>query len=306
MEKKILKSYEKNLAKTLRENSVNSYIRDIDNMYMYIEEKYPERNSEKKILSETTYFDIEEMFEEKKYKASTYNRKILAFNCYYDWLVTVGIIEKNFMKAFKMIRKEQVQEETQEKNIFSFDDFKKILVEAKPMDRAVFSLMYISGARISEVLSIKFEDIEECDGYKKITIDKSRVKNKIEKKIYVPNNTMVERYFNCWLAMRKKIKTTDDEYLFIGRNGKNLLGRSKDFNDKLNTITKRLNMRKISNHCFRHSCVIRCEELGTPNDTIRKFIGWQEPSVLGKVYSNHNTESKEKIMVDLARKIVTD
>lgn len=311
MEKKILNSYEKKLEKTLRKNSVNSYIRDIESVYEYYEEKISEEKiSEEKMLKTFNYFFIEEYFEEKKFSPSSYNRKIISLGKFFDWLVDIGIVEKNFIKGFSQIPNEQVQESIKEKTIFSIEELKKILDKASMIDRALFSIMFVGGARCNEVLSIKLDDISEVKNGIKISIDKSIVKNHMPKKFYIPKNTFVYDYFKKYYEARLQ-KNTNDEYLFIGRDGKNYVAdgenksnRVSQVNKRLKTAVKKVGLKDISTHCFRHSFATIADSKAIPRANIFELLTWKDNSVFKTTYSNHDSEEKDNLNFEIVRKIL--
>jgi integrase/recombinase XerD len=134
--------------------------------------------------------------------------------------------------------------------VLSFEEIKLILNSIKAnketniRNKAMMELLYAAGLRISELINLKFSNIniEEC--FLKII-------GKGLKERLVPFSPRAKKFLNKYLKIRKQIRN-ENENVFVSRLRKKI-SRS-EFWRQFKNIIKNTNIeKKITPHTFRHS-----------------------------------------------------
>ena len=305
MDKKLYESYIKNLElNDTRLNTIKSVKSDLNTLYNYIASQ--DIKSEIEYFKNVTLTDVQNMMRNlrEKYKPSTYNRKLVNLKVFFQYIVdNTTLLDINYFNSIKQISSDIVENETKEKDIISIDNIRKILKATNQKDnekkekfdfnskrnKAIITILTCYGNRIEEVLSAKFSDIKSIDNIKYINIPKIRVKNRLDKKIFIANE--IEKNLNEYLKVRNSILShNDDDYIFSSINGKKLT--SNNINAALSNLCKKANIEKhITCHCFRHICTLEMQKNLVPEYLIDEIIGWKKNSMQSR-YSKHLTHEK--------------
>ncbi|OGT91941.1 MAG: tyrosine recombinase XerC [Gammaproteobacteria bacterium RIFOXYD12_FULL_61_37] len=86
-------------------------------------------------------------------------------------------------------------------------------------DRAIMELLYSSGLRLAELVSLNVIDIPSSD-------DLLRVTGKGEKVRLVPIGGLARQAINCWLAVRQGLAKPGEMALFVSRRGNRISHRA--------------------------------------------------------------------------------
>jgi integrase/recombinase XerC len=137
-------------------------------------------------------------------------------------------------------------------------------------DRAIFELLYSSGLRVGELVSITLNDIDLKNGW-------VRVMGKGSKERYVPIGEKALKALEQYLVQRKMIETANpmkanNGELFLNLKGGPLTDRS------VRRILKALLLnagilRDASPHCFRHSFATHLLQGGADLRSIQELLG---------------------------------
>ena len=265
---------------------------------------YKENNSfssEKEMLKKISIDSIEDFFEElkEKYACSTFNLIRSANYEFFEYLKSNRhLIEINVLDVVKGYSMNKVKENKKEKETLSIEEMRKILLALDTREKGernfsfnssknkfLISLLFTTGLRISELLNIKLEWIEQTeDGLLMINIPKEIVKNKINKRVPLVKSVM--RYYLDYMVEREAIeeKIIDKEILFVSFNGRQL--NVTDINAALKKIMGKANIeKKISCHCMRHSLTKILILHGAEESLIYKILGWSEGKKIIDNYS---------------------
>ena len=290
----------------VRLNSLKSIKADLNTLYKYIDENY---SNEENFLKNITLDEIKEFTEsiKCKYKPSSYNRKLSTWKVYFNWLVqNSNLIDVNYFNNIKQISEDIVEENTKEKDIISIDTVKEILKIANQKsykqddesfrfyssrNRAIITILTCYGNRIEEILGSKFSDIKETeDKIPYIEIKKTRVKNRLNKRVYIANaiKDVMEEYL---MIRNKMLSHNDDDYIFTSMTGGKL--NNNYINEVLKNLCEKANIKKhITCHCFRHICTLALQEKSVPEYDIDCIIGWKRGNSMQQRYSNHLPKEK--------------
>jgi len=162
-------------------------------------------------------------------------------------------------------------------------------------DRAIMEVLYASGMRVGELVSIKLKDID-------LDLGTINVIGKGNKERIVPIGSYaieaLRNYYNSGFLEDK------GEYLFYGVRGKRLGDRS--VRTLLDGYIKKVsNTLNISPHTFRHSFATHLLERGSDLRVVQTFLGHESLSTtqiythitknqLKKTYDNAHPRAKKK------------
>ena len=158
-------------------------------------------------------------------------------------------------------------------------------------DHVMFELLYSSGLRVSELISLKFEDINLEAGF-------LRVLGKGSKERIVPLHMRAAEKLKSYASLQRAeiLKRKRSPYLFVtGRGGPMTRQR---FWQIIKRLGKRLGI-KISPHTMRHSFATHLLEGGADLRSLQKMLGHADISTtqiytkvtadrLKQVYSKHH------------------
>jgi integrase/recombinase XerC len=133
-------------------------------------------------------------------------------------------------------------------------------------DVALLTLIYSSGMRISEALSLKTSDVNNNNDYLKIT-------GKGGKERIIPfikqAKTAIEAYIQACPFLQN---TAEDEFLFLGKRGKKL--DAAIFQKNIRKMRQNLELPEgVTPHAFRHSYATHLLENSGDLRTIQELLG---------------------------------
>jgi len=181
-------------------------------------------------------------------------------------------------RIFKLLEKEDVVswiKKEREKNkileVLSEEEIKRMIkVAGNPRDRAIISVLYESGCRISEFLNMKWGDVVYDDMGARIKVSGKTGERWVRIIFSVP-------YLRAWQSEHSKPKP--ENYIWLARfNHHEKPLRPQVLNRILKEIGKKARIRKkIHAHLFRHS---RATHLARhlKESELRLFFGWSKDS----------------------------
>ena len=223
------------IEKGLSKNTIQSYESDIFQLYQWNISKNKKRITEFKKI-DTSQF-ISYLFSQNL-KSTSVNRKISSLKTFFNFLLKKKLINANPF-ADQIMPKKPI---SLPKSI-SEDDVIKLLNAPKPdsliglRDKAMLELLYASGVRISELVNIKFSDLD---------LERNIIKvfGKGSKERLVPFGEDASQCISAYIDERKKNKDIASiKYIFLNNRGS-----------------------KISRHAFWHRLKEYCLEIGLKRD----------------------------------------
>ena len=157
-------------------------------------------------------------------------------------------------------------------------------------NRCILEIMYSTGARISEILSLSVEQVEK--GF-----DVIKVKGKGSKERILPLGRYALKSISEYLPLRKEFlklkKREDEKALFINSNGTPLSTRGfrKIFNIM---ITKSGILKKASPHTIRHSFATHLLNNGCDIRSVQELLGHENLSTT-QIYTHVTKERLKKV-----------
>lgn len=278
----MLKEFEKYLknVKKYSINTLNSYLSDINIFISYLnQEKINYKNINCDIIrSYLKYLDV------NKYKSSSINRILSSLNDYYSYLEKNKIIRYNYFKDINRPRKEK-----RLPNFINYTEYMNLINTVqkenneylKIRNLLLLEILFDTGLRVSEAVNIKISDIDLKNHSLKVL-----GKGNKERIVYFGDYAVT--YLEEYLALRKNIKSKDNEYLFWNKDYQRLTRRGAEY--LINTIAKKaLLKQRITPHTLRHSFATEMLNNGCDIRSVQELLGHKSLSTTG-IYTHVTNE----------------
>lgn len=214
---------------------------------------------------------ISYLFDEKKDKTATISRKISALRSFYRYISNNGYENYSFdllklPKKGKRLPKYFEYNELEE--LFKVPDLNTPLGERNIL---ILEMLYASGMRVGELVSIKISDINHSNK----TI---RILGKGNKERLVYYNNITEKRLKNYLENgRCKLNKNNNEYLFLNENGGILTTRGVEY--ILNKIIDNTSLTKhLTPHMLRHSFATHLLNEGCDLLSVQELLGHESLS----------------------------
>lgn len=223
--------------------------------------------------------DIEKVMakiERKSYSPWTKQIYRVTFKKFYRWLRG----GEDYPPEVKWIKTTIKSNETKlPEQLLTEKDIKRMIeVTMNSRDKALISLLYESGCRISELLLMKIKHVVRTGDWYRITVHGKTGTRKLLIIASVP-------YLDRWIA-EHPFKDDTEAYLWIGigKVGKDKIVSYSTIRAMLKRISKRAGIKKSVNpHMFRHSrATILSKDLSDAQ--MKQFFGWTQGSDMASVY----------------------
>lgn len=250
-------------ARQATNNTLASYERDVIQFSDYFEKQG------KKIFN-LTKADMNEYIDNLKIKNksnSTISRSIASVKAFYKYLLSKGLAEENIadkVDAPKVDRKEPM--------ILTSNEIEKLLEQPNPnelkgqRDKVMLEILYATGIRVTELISLRVEDVNLSSGYIKVK------KKNTERHIPLSHSALrdLKEYMNKVRPLL--IKTEEEKTLFINTNGNKMTRQG--YWKILKQYKEQANIDKdITPHTIRHSFAVHMLQNGAEIKTVKELLG---------------------------------
>jgi len=222
---------------------------------------------------------------ERRYAATTVARKVAAIKSFFGFLVAEGLVKdnptrdvpsprvgKSLPKPISITQARQLLEETE----------KRATPEAK-RDKAMLQLLYASGMRVSELVSLNLNDVDTDGGY-------VRCFGKGHKERLIPIHSQAVAALKDYMSQgRPKMKAGGgEEALFLNRRGERLTRQGLWQIIKGYAKAAKLGI-EITPHTLRHSFATHMLSGGADLRSVQELLGHANISTT-QVYTHLTTE----------------
>lgn len=139
-------------------------------------------------------------------------------------------------------------------------------------DKLIFKIMYLTGARIGEVLDLQIEDIPYPDISKEIGMLEN-IKSKGKRRhLYIPMNLLEE--IDTFIMEERNNIDTEHSYIFVSQQ-KRYLGKPLTYRaiyEVFNTVKKKTGI-KLNFHDLRHTCATALVQSGMDISVVKIILG---------------------------------
>ena len=257
------------IEKGLSKNTIQSYESDIFQLYQWNISKNKKRITEFKKIDTSQY--ISYLFSQNL-KSTSVNRKISSLKTFFNFLLKKKLINANPF-ADQIMPKKPI---SLPKSI-SEDDVIKLLNAPKPdsliglRDKAMLELLYASGVRISELVNIKFSDLD---------LERNIIKvfGKGSKERLVPFGEDASQCISAYIDERKKNKDIASiKYIFLNNRGTKISRQA--FWYRLKEYCLEIGLKQdISPHTLRHAFATHLLNRGADLRSVQVLLGHSDLS----------------------------
>lgn len=273
------------VEKGLSKNTIESYSRDIGQFQKFLTSKNKRLNA----ISKNDIIDFLDYLKDKGCSASSICRFISSIRGLCRYMILEEIIKADPSETLQTPKKwERIPK------ALNFEDVMKLL-DSSPdnamylRDFSMLELLYSSGLRVSELVSIKTGDINFEAGF-------LRIIGKGSKERVVPINSRaldkIKRYIK---ELRPAIlKNKQSEYLFVTNRGAAMTRQR--FWQTIKKFGKKIGV-ELSPHTLRHCFATHLLEGGADLRSVQKMLGHSDISTT-QIYTKVSTDRIKKAYLE--------
>jgi len=248
----------------LSENTIKGYKSDLRNFSNYLKNKGIKRFQDLRANMIVNYIEKEK---QRGLSENSISRSLVTAKMFYKYMITEGKISRNPMSS---ISSPKLQKHLPE--VLHYKAVEKMLQvpncneKLGIRDKAILELMYATGARVSEVASIKVSWVSLDYGF-------IRCQGKGSKQRIVPIGTKAVNSVRKYLQDVRPLlsKGKDGETLFLSRTGKKL--RRENIWELVRKYAKCAGIKNVSPHTLRHSFATHLLEGGADLRSVQEMLG---------------------------------
>jgi len=268
-------------------NTIAAYRNDLSQLANFIEEEAAKRGS----IPPWASFDRQSMLSylldlrQRNYAATTIARKVAAVRSLFNFMVAEGIIKSN---PIQDVRSPKIGKSLPKPISFSqvrqlIEQPGKLSTPEAKRDGAMLELLYASGMRVSELVSLNLDDIDIGGGF-------VRCFGKGHKERIIPIHEQAASAVKGYIEeVRPQLVHNDDEKaLFLNARGERLTRQG--FWQKLKEYAKSANLgAEVTPHTLRHSFATHMLSGGADLRSVQELLGHANISTT-QVYTHLTTE----------------
>ena len=237
---------------------------------------------------ETSFIEVQkkdlnlyiQFLKEKNLSSSSINRKLSVIKSFYDYLNEMGLINFNELKTIATQKTQKsLPKLLSEKEIFNLiNKSEEIYIENPTKNISYFriqiilEILYSTGLRISELLSIKINQVANIK-------DKLYVNGKGNKQRLVIFNKNALDLLKKWISIMIKNNKNKNSYLFENIHNTHVISRQQIYKDlKKLALKTNTDLEKLSPHSIRHSFASHMLNRGANLRSIQKLLGHSDIS----------------------------
>lgn len=261
--------------------TITNYYKDITDFLTYLENK----NYLKITDDDVTYY-LEYLYK-KNYNKNSISRKLSSIRSFYNYLVKNEIIPYNYFNNHRNPKKDRLLPK-----YVKAEELKKMYNVCKnttmgQRDKLILELLYVTGIRVSELVSIKLDDIN-------IHNREIKICGKGNKERIVMYSKDCSITLNTYLNNgRKQLNKYNNNYLVLNKNGgkisttsiRNILNKIK-----LLSCTKT----KVTPHMLRHTFATDMLNNGADLVSVKELLGHESLDTTS-IYTHVTNEQIKKV-----------
>ena len=271
------------LEKSLADNSVEAYLRDIDKLTDYLQAAKKLKKPDEVDLKDLEKFV--KWINELGMTASSQSRIISGLRSFYNYCLTEQISAIDPTVLLEAPKQKRMLPDT-----LNFEEIENIIGQIDlstaegGRNKAIFETLYSCGLRVSELVNMKISCLYLDVGF-------VRVIGKGDKERLVPIGSDAIKYINIYkndIRMHMKIKPGQEDFLFLNRRGSKLT-RVMIFLVLKELARKAGITKNISPHTFRHSFATHLVEGGADLRAVQEMLG-HESITTTEIYTHIDRE----------------
>lgn len=279
------------LERSLSDNSIDAYSRDITKLKEFFEIKKKEVSPTK--VTQQDLIDFLEFIGELGLSAYSHARILSGIKAFYRFMVYEQLMDNDpseLLEAPKLGRKLP--------DTLEFHEIEQLLAAIDlstpegTRNRAMLETLYSSGLRVSELIDLKMSNIYEDIGF-------LRVIGKGNKERLVPVGREALKHIKIYrdqVRVHVTIKRGQEDFLFLNKRGSSL-SRVMIFMI-IKDLAKKIGLKKtISPHTFRHSFATHLIEGGADLRAVQEMLG-HESITTTEIYTHLDRDYLKQVIRD--------
>jgi len=271
------------LEKSLSDNSIEAYSRDIEKLYQYSDSQIVKLKPE--LITLTDLRGFINWINELGMIPSSQARILSGIKAFYKYLLMEDIIKSDPSELLESPKIRRKLPDT-----LSYEEINKIIAAldlSKPegmRNKAILETLYGSGLRVSELTELKLSNLY-------LDIEFIKVTGKGNKERLVPIGSEAIKALKIWIEnvrVHNPIKRGEEDYVFLNRRGTRLSRQIIFLTIKGLAETIGLK-KKISPHTFRHSFATHLVEGGADLRAVQEMLG-HESITTTEIYTHLDRE----------------
>ena len=257
------------VEKGLSQNTLDSYRRDISTFLEFLKQQKKEvREVDRRVIA-----DYLKYLRDKGQANSTVSRNMASLRSFYQFLVNENFLEDN--PTYEL---ETPKIEKKLPRVLSSEEVERLLAQPKNdgymglRDKAMLELLYASGIRVSELVSLNVSDFNPEVGFLRCT-------GKGKKERIVPVGSVaidcVQEYIQK--SRQRLVRIEDEKALFVNQHGKRLTRQGFWKILKKYSRSARISG-EITPHTLRHSFATHLLENGADLRSVQEMLGHSDIS----------------------------
>ena len=253
-------------------NTLEAYRNDLYQFVDYVRGKLPEANGAQSWRQVDINLLTDYVFNlrgKKSYQDSTTARKVAAIKSFFGFLVQEGLLDKNPTESLSAPRPGRSLPK-----YLSEEEVDRLLERAKAQaspdgqrDWVILEMLYATGLRVTELVSLNQEDINLPDGYARCL-----GKGGKERMVYLHQRAVAAMESYIKSSRPRLAGETKEKALFLNRRGERLTRQWVWA--ILKASAKRANIKKsIAPHVLRHSFATHMLRGGAPLRHVQELLG---------------------------------
>ena len=277
------------LERSLSDNSVEAYMRDIEKLTQYLQQTSTLKTPEEIKLTDLQHFI--KWIGELGMSATSQARIISGIKSFYKYCLIEHISKNDPTALLEAPKLKRSLPDT-----LSFEEIENIIEQidlSKPeggRNKAMLELLYSCGLRVSELVNLKISQLYFDVGF-------IRALGKGDKERLIPIGRSAIKYVNIYLKnirVHIPIKPGNEDIVFLNRRGSKL-SRVMVFLI-IKELAKKVGIKKtISPHTFRHSFATHLVEGGADLRAVQEMLG-HESITTTQIYTHLDREFLRKTL----------
>ncbi|HVZ55534.1 MAG TPA: site-specific tyrosine recombinase XerD [Chitinophagaceae bacterium] len=271
------------LEKSLSENSVEAYLRDLDKLTAFLEQEGTAKSPAQVVLSDLQH--LMKWVAGLGMTRTSQARLISGIRAFYKYCQLENIASQDptaLLEAPKLKRSLP--------DVLSFAEIERIIAQidlSRPeggRNRAILETMYSCGLRVSEVTGLKISQLFLEAGFLRVT-------GKGDKERLVPLGKRAARYIRLYkdnIRVHLPVRKGHEDYLFLNNRGSRL-SRVMIFLIIRDLAGQAGIAKKVSPHTFRHSFATHLVEGGADLRAVQEMLG-HESITTTEIYTHLDRE----------------
>jgi integrase/recombinase XerD len=264
------------------EHTVKSYERDLAHFRKFTHPKRIDQIDRRAVKEYLEYLT------DKGFAVASLEHKLACLKSFFHYLIREGAVEEDPTADFKLPKKAQKLPKA-----LSFSETARLIASARGKDpgtlrdEALLELLYATGLRASEIVSLNITDIN-------FSVSFVRCLGKGSKERIVPVGRAAVHALQEYLEKgRPQFPQKDKEALFIERRGRRLTRHGVWLIVK--KYARKIGIKgKVSPHTFRHSFATHLLERGADLRSVQEMLGHSDISTT-QIYTSVSRERLKKM-----------